>query len=247
MNINHPNLTNEILSKAANSGIALFQIILIIDNHFPEQSLGSKFNLATALVKSLLKNQLVVLTETAWDEDKNAFVEEYAVIDPDVDELLSNPTTWYPWYCSCKIGIKTTDAKQPSSIEHSLLPYRDIKIDLAKLEYEVLSWALDEFTGLYIVVWILNGQYPNMDLGFKYDAAKEVVTSLYKKGWISISEEHWDKKHNRQITTLNDFDIDVLLSKPDSWHPVYSDGKVCESRRLSITPTELGEKQYYSK
>ena len=114
-------------------------------------------------------------------------------------------------------------------------------INLDRARYQLLSSALEDYTGLYEAIWELNSLFPNNSLGEKYQVAELVIEEFFSKGYIEFHKWVFTNNYRDYVVepiVLND--IGELLRSPTVWYPDYN------RVRIVFSATEVGEQAYFS-
>lgn len=84
----------------------------------------------------------------------------------------------------------------------------------------LLSSATEDRQGLYEAVWEINGRFPDLTLGQKYDGATAALLELHRHGWIRFERE-FRSLDNRESEDVPGSDVVTTLGNPVSWYPEY--------------------------
>lgn len=98
-----------------------------------------------------------------------------------------------------------------------------------------MALAVEDWYGLYEVIWDLNGAHPQESLGEKYRVAERGVRDLVKQGRIELVR--WDylsQPERRNAIALED--VEAVLMNPASWYPEY------DGTQIQIGATSAREK-----
>ena len=100
----------EILSSGAEDWFGLYEIVWGLNSKHPGTSMGDKYQAAEAALRSLLARGWVQLYREVGTGQGPL---RHDPIDPSAyDEILSNPTGWYPEYDGIRIVYTATPAGQ---------------------------------------------------------------------------------------------------------------------------------------
>lgn len=98
-----------LLSSANEDEIGLYEAIWELNACFPNSSLGEKYEAAERAVRSLHAKDLIEFHRMVFTDDYKDY--QYEPIDPgELDEILSNPVSWYPDYAHVRIVFTATEA-----------------------------------------------------------------------------------------------------------------------------------------
>ena len=97
-----------ILSGANESNFGLYQVIWELNGRYPGVPLSEKYRAATDAIRELFGRGWIRFYKEHW---KRRGADQYEEFSPaDLDALLENPASWYPWYDNVQIAIETTPA-----------------------------------------------------------------------------------------------------------------------------------------
>ena len=102
---------------------------------------------------------------------------------------------------------------------------------------EILDMGLDDYTGLYEILWRFNTLWPEMDIGEKYQLADEALRGLLGQKAIRIMKQTSDQGQLR-YESIDQTEMDEILRSPVSWYPSSSDYPWSQ---LGYETTDVGE------
>jgi len=112
-------------------------------------------------------------------------------------------------------------------------------IDPACVEHEILDSGVDDYTGLWEIVWWLNGQFPGASPDERLDAARRGVGELLRRGWIELYRgDRFAGDEPQDVAT----DIDAIFSDPAAWDAPRQEDKT----HIRFAATDEGERAYFS-
>lgn len=106
----------------------------------------------------------------------------------------------------------------------------------SELARRVLWLAIEDYSGLWEVIWELNSLAPSRDSGQSRVLAKRLVHDLLVKGLIQI---YRCQEPDGELLAVPTADGKKILERTDAWKPPEFDG--CSWR---IGATEKGEQAY---
>jgi predicted DNA-binding transcriptional regulator len=92
----------------------------------------------------------------------------------------------------------------------------EVTLEQSEVEARVLASAVEDYTGLYEVIWELNTVFPEISKEVKVTAARKAVVSLLKGGLIELYHTVWVGGGYRLIV---DGQAEVLANDPESYEP----------------------------
>jgi hypothetical protein len=102
--MNLQEVTNILLSSACEDSFGLYEAIWELNGKFPDESLGEKYDVATAALLDLFDQGWITLERVKEGQERDALSPEV------VKGLLSNPVSWYPEYEGTSICFVATEA-----------------------------------------------------------------------------------------------------------------------------------------
>jgi hypothetical protein len=114
-----------------------------------------------------------------------------------------------------------------------------MSIDPENLRQSILSDGVDDYFGLYEIIWSLNTKFPKVGEREKLAAAIPVAIDLLDKGLIELYETEWASGSYRPLAPGA---AAAAVRNPASWKspPERPGTYVC------FAATEAGERLYYS-
>ena len=104
-------------------------------------------------------------------------------------------------------------------------------------EHLVLDLAVDDYTGLWEIVWGIEASRPNADMLAAGELAKRAVHALLEKGYIEIYE---GRKFNGDEHRIPRSDRRAVLATEAYWNPPLAADFV----HVRVSATEAGEHAY---
>ena len=98
-----------LLSSANEDWIGLYEAIWEFNARFPDSTLGEKYAAAERAVRSLHAKGLVAFARMIFTDDYKDHQYE-PIDDGELDEILSNPVSWYPDYAHMRVGFTASEA-----------------------------------------------------------------------------------------------------------------------------------------
>lgn len=105
---------------------------------------------------------------------------------------------------------------------------------------EILDMGLDDYTGLYEIVWRLNTLWPDMDIGKKYQLADTALRELLSQNAVRIIKEI-SNNNIREYEPIDQEQIDQILRDPINWYP---NGSEDQRTQFGYETTNIGERLY---
>ena len=105
---------------------------------------------------------------------------------------------------------------------------------------EILDMGLDDYTGLYEILWRFNTLWPDMEIGKKYQLADETLRELSNRNAVRIVKQTSDQDQ-RRYESVEQRQIDEILRSPVSWYPSVSDDPWAQ---FSYETTDIGRTLY---
>ena len=102
---------------------------------------------------------------------------------------------------------------------------------------EILDMGLDDYTGLYEILWRFNTLWPEMDIGEKYQLADEALRGLLDQEAVRIIKQTSDQDQPH-YEAIDQTQMDQILRSPASWYSSTSDGLWSQ---LGYETTDVGE------
>ena len=112
-------------------------------------------------------------------------------------------------------------------------------IDELALERQVLSDGVEDWCGLYEIIWSLSTKHPGLSLEAKLAAAKPVVLRLLQRGHIQLARSTWGSD---TLNVVPASESEELVRRADSWDSPDVDP---DRRYLSFAATAEGELAYH--
>ncbi|MGI8860528.1 MAG: hypothetical protein ACR2HO_10315 [Rubrobacteraceae bacterium] len=103
---------------------------------------------------------------------------------------------------------------------------------------DVLGSAVEDYCGLWEVVWELNTQYLEISQHERYSAAKSIVRTLISQGWVDLYEDRG--LGGRDLEPLRREAYEQTLSDQANW-----ESPIPKSKAVWIGATDAGEEAYY--
>lgn len=114
---------------------------------------------------------------------------------------------------------------------------------MKKLEKDIIKrilfLAIEDYSGLWEVVWEINTNYPYLGDNEKYLIAKRLVSLLFNKGYIKY---YWCKEPYGDIEEIANQETENILNRKDYWEAPENN-----SIAIRIGITKEGEKEYREK
>lgn len=101
----------------------------------------------------------------------------------------------------------------------------------------ILWLAIEDYSGLWEVVWEINSRYGELSETERLVLARQVVRDLASRGWVALyrcQEPYGD------MVPLSPEEYDEVLLNPANWEPPTAD-----SVSIRIGATEAGERAYF--
>ena len=111
-------------------------------------------------------------------------------------------------------------------------------IDTAKLRQSILSDGVDDYFGLYEIIWGLNAKYPDMDGSEKLAVAIPVAADMLAQGLIELYASTWTPTSHRQ---MNAGEAAAAIRDLVSWMPPDERG----GGYVAFAATKEGERLYF--
>ncbi len=83
---------------------------------------------------------------------------------------------------------------------------------------EIPDMGLDDYTGLYEIIWRFDTLWPDMDIGKKYQLADEALRELLSQNTVRIITRRSDN-NLREYEPTGRRQIDEVLRNPVNWYP----------------------------
>jgi hypothetical protein len=107
---------------------------------------------------------------------------------------------------------------------------------LSALQAEVLDLGIDDYYGLYEVVWMFRTLFPDKQEQELETMAQNAVRDLLQMGLIQLY--YYDGRSNSNLIASEE--IEEVLSKAQSWQP-----SALGTTGVWYAATEKGEQRYY--
>ena len=91
-------------------------------------------------------------------------------------------------------------------------------IDPNIVEREILDMGMDDYFGIYEIIWRINTLWPEASIGDKYVVADTVLRRLLRVGHVSLVRELVSQP-GRHVESLSESQHDELLREPTAWYP----------------------------
>jgi hypothetical protein len=106
-------------------------------------------------------------------------------------------------------------------------------------EYKILELAVDDFFGLWEVIWSLRSVFPGSNQVEIRDIAERALRELLLKGWIFLARR---SAISAPEVLIQDNEVNDVLLNEETWREPTRD-----SMQILVAATEEGERIYYSK
>ena len=83
---------------------------------------------------------------------------------------------------------------------------------------EILDMGMDDYFGIYEIIWRINTLWPEASIGDKYVVADTVLRRLLRVGHVSLVRELVSQP-GRHVESLSESQHDELLREPTAWYP----------------------------
>ena len=110
-----------VLSSANEDYFGLYEIIWELNSTFPQEGLGEKYAAAEAAVRSLLARGWIQLYRRKGGFNRDSPTYEPVELDT-IEEVLSNPVSWYPEYANERIECTATEDGERAYYAGALQP-----------------------------------------------------------------------------------------------------------------------------
>jgi len=108
---------------------------------------------------------------------------------------------------------------------------------MEELIYKALWLSIEDYAGLWELVWEINSASPDSVGTVNENRAKAIALELVGRGWVTLYRAHGA---NGAVRPLPDSVAESLLNDPDSWLPPED----LDAETLRLGATDAGEKAY---
>jgi hypothetical protein len=95
-----------VLSGAQEPNYNLYEIVWELNSQFPDAPLSEKYRAPASAIRELFARGWIHFFKESLEPDGGSRYQDF--IPADLDALLENPVTWYPYSDEVQIGIEST-------------------------------------------------------------------------------------------------------------------------------------------
>lgn len=112
----------------------------------------------------------------------------------------------------------------------------------SEVRKQILWAAIEDYCGLYEVLWELNTTHPHVPEVDRRRAAKECISAMLRRGWLNLCWMRWGTGESR-ANLIPPSEHAEILSSGHSWEPAPGRGKPY----VVIDATPAGKRAYADK
>lgn len=111
----------------------------------------------------------------------------------------------------------------------------------ARAQQEIMELAVEDYTPLFDVTNVVKGVAASQSLDEQIDLAREFVSSLIARGYITLHYDSWAKSNetHRHVESLCEAEVRKELSDRANW--LYHERRPPDERWVAIGATPAGE------
>ena len=109
---------------------------------------------------------------------------------------------------------------------------------IKKIIERIIVLAVEDYSGLWEVIWEINSSFPELSKNDKLSKAKKAIKILKDAGWVAF---YYCSEPYGELTPIQARKIDQIIENDLSWEPIH---QVEGVRSIRITTTDKGERAY---